>query len=735
MLERLIIKNRLKKIMLLYATLAFIIFFGLFGVRAVRADWREPTAPPPTENISPPLTVGGEPQGKAGRLKLDPNFNPDDLTTLLTYPLEVAGTGKVLEGVAENLRVADTLFVSAEEDKVDIASKPTTNSAKLTVYGGKVQVGTELNPISGQALWGESVSGHGILGTTLASSSSQVYAGVSGENNNALGYGVWGLSSSSGVNARSGVYGQTTGGTGIYGVTNSYLFAAVYGENTAASNMGWAGYFAGNLGAGSDVVSGRFLPTTLRPSLISFTSGQQISSLNIPGTFSWPASWYYPVSVFDGTYVWAAPLGVSGATGNLFKIRASDSVIVASYRLEDGVAGRNGISSLAFDGRNVWAGTFDGGRIIQFDTVTDTQIGVYGDPSVSGLEVEVVDIKFTTLGSNKYLWASIRNSNNTLRRFLRIDADDPNSFVSIDRSRFNSTCNPFGSAFDGQYVWLICDASSVYRLWAEDPNDANYPVDTLPLAGSPYTRSIVFDGRYMWVTSYVVNYVTRYYASAPNDPLHPRLEFHLPVSAFGASPEPKGLTFDGANIWVILLNDMSDPNSANLLRVPASVSNGYCENNGNQCYTNNDCGGSVCAIGTGDYKKYLLPNVHPANVIFDGTYFWLPNWNEASQTFSIKKVYSGTGKGHTDLNTVVNLNPALAQTGNFNISGTAEVGGTLSVGGDLATTNNAWDPNGDDAPENVPPGGSADCLVSGHFINRVTIGADHKISAIVCRGL
>jgi len=682
----------LKKSALLCLGLACLILIAGFGINVARADWREPGAPPPTENISPPLTVSGEPQAKAGKLKLDPNFSPYDLTTVLTYPLEVVGTAKAVEGVAENLRVDNTLFVSADDDKVDIADEPTASTAKLTVYGGKAQIGTELNPVSGQALYGESVSGHGILGTTLASSSTQVYAGVSGENNNALGYGVWGLSSSSGVNARPGVYGQTVGGTGIYGVTNSYLYAAVYGENTAASNMGWAGYFEGNLGAGSDVVADRFLSTKLQNSIIPFTSGQQVANYPFGGNQNdvWLA--------FDGTYVWLATGSPGTLLKNLFKVRASDGKIIDSYRLNTAW----GFVDVEFDGRYLWLAGEDNGSITRFDPLdASTQ-------TVGGLSAnQKTDLEVSSINGQEYIWAV----DQTADTVLKINASTLSVETSVNILNLLGLDGAYRLEFDGEYIWLTTTlGNSIVKIWASDPSDADHPMtyfNTNSLGCDPY--NVYFDGLNIWCLNGMgagVNRLLRIWPDNFYASTDPSYDPRYPMETFGPAvppePEPnyqKHMAFDGTYLWTVVVT------TSRMYRYLASDPS------------------QVTTIDLG---------FQPADILFDGTYIWV---SEGGVQPRLHRYYSGTGRGHTDLNTVVNLNPAAAQAGNINITGSAEVGQGLTVGGDLdvpGVPGNLW--GGSDEIRPVS-GGVADCAVDGHFIKGITVGADHKISEIICRGL
>ena len=72
-------------------------------------------------------------------------------------------------------------------------------------------------------VWGESTGASGVVGI----SSGQYAGGVYGENKG-QGYGVWGKSPNG-----AGVVGESTKWTGVYGQTGTAGVAALWGKNTA----------------------------------------------------------------------------------------------------------------------------------------------------------------------------------------------------------------------------------------------------------------------------------------------------------------------------------------------------------------------------------------------------------------------------------------------------------------------------------------------------------------------
>jgi len=649
-----------------------IVFF--FFLQVAWAEWREPAAAPPQENPYPPISIGAESQVKEGYLRLDSTYNPDNISGSVSYPLEVVGTGaKFIETVADDLEVADTLYVDKVNNRLGIGTA--TPTAMLSVVNGTVKIGISTDPVTGQAVNVYSSDNYAISGTTSAAES----AGVYGITTNSEGYGVLGVTDSSGAGAKSGVYGSSVDGYGVYGRTDSYADAAVYGENTSLTSIGWAGYFDGSLGAGSDVVSTRFLPTNLQTSLIPFTSGQEVAVYDFG---NWGSS--YPDSgrmTFDGTYVWMVVSRPDNNSKNIFKIRASDGVTIDSYRI--------GFSwdyeDIVFDGQYFWLASLEKDMIYRFDPIDSSEA------TVSGLAAgDKYSLVVSSINGETYIW-SANLDNNTV---LKIKASDL-SLETFDLSSLSGVSQPFHLAFDGTYIWVSTrNGGNIIRLWAENPNDGAHPmiaIDTASRGCDPY--SVFFDGEYIWCLQSTSGYMLRIWPEDPYDPQHP-------MKSFGPNIDyQKDMAFDGTYLWTVGLTEQK------IYR--------YLAADPNQ-----------------EPSEFNL-TFQPERILFDGTYIWVEESGNVPP--KLHKYYSGTGLGHTDLNTVVNLNPAVSQAGNINITGSAEIGSEVTVGGDIDVAGNFWDGSDETVPVS---GGSATCT-NGSYIKGVIIDVAGKLDdgSIICRGL
>jgi hypothetical protein len=163
------------------------------------------------------------------------------------------------------------------------------------------------------------------------------------------------------------------------------------------------------------------------------------------------------------------------------------------------------------------------------------------------------------------------------------------------------------------------------------------------------------------------------------------------------------------------------------------------------------------------FSLAAAPLTYPAFMTFDGTNMWVSSYQ--SGAVRMAKVFSGTGMGQTDLNTVVNLNPpgvcsgaanrscvanidctgfgsgicnVTAQPGNFNIGGSATIGQGLTIGGDLDVTNNQWPGSDVSVPTTTIGTITADCP-NGTYIKGIVVDGSGKLSgagaSILCRGL
>lgn len=704
-----------------------------FGGQVAWAEWREPAAAPPQENPYPPISIGAESQVKEGYLRLDPTYNPDNLSSSVFYPLEVVGTGaKFIETVADDLEAVDTLYVDKINQRVGIGTA--TPTAKLSVVNGTVKVGISTDPVTGQAVNAFSSDNYAISGTTSAAES----AGVYGITTNSAGYGVLGVSDSSGA---SGVYGSSVDGYGVYGRTNSYANAAVYGENISPTSVGWAGYFDGPLGAGGDVVSSRFLPTNLQTSLVPFTAGQKAgyyqvsdSPIGSPTRFS---------MTFDSSYLWVANKAGQADGKNLFKVQASDGRRIASYE----VSGTQPTPyDLAFDGQYIWAtstGTGDNSllKIDPLDGSVITYCSTLGAQSNWGSNPQ--NLTVSDIDGQIYIWTA-NPGGADVTKFDR-DCNQIGVYpigttgAGNDQDRLNDDgwrMKPLDIIFADGYIWTVspsvcgttppyiagsCTYSPMSNCYGTDTCQANDDnlIKIDPSTGSVVARyqtglqapaRMIFDGSHIWVIPSSSTVERKISKVRPADGLI-LATLDLPGTALD-------LAFDGTYVWVAHVGS-GNVNTGILTRI--AVHNNEMK----------------------DYPSLLSTNYWNGRLLFDSTYLWLlSSCNDPSAStdcgsggdkpLRLTKIYSGTGLGHTDLSTVVNLNPASAQSGNINITGSAEIGSDVTVGGDIDVPGNFW--AGSD--ETVPVSGTATCS-NGSYIKGVIIDAAGKLDdgSIICRGL
>ncbi|MDD5040044.1 MAG: hypothetical protein PHY34_02750 [Patescibacteria group bacterium] len=657
---------------------ALVIGIGVaFGARVALAEWIEPKAPPPAGVFYQPLTAGAEDQAKSGYLKIDPDYGITEESSLIftsEKPLDVEGPGAKFSTeytYADTLRVdGDTLYANSVQSWVGIGTDVWTPNTKLKVDGGTVEVaGATDVPV--QAI---SSSGSGIVGDAGMAAD----AGVYGYRESADGWAVYGVS-----DANVGVRGESASGYGIYAVTEAADAAAVYGKNKP---NGWAGYFDGMLGAGTDVVSKRFAPSAIQYSAVPFTAGQMSGPF-----YTSVDTGDYGRAVFDGTYIWVNTdyYGTMGAnrSKNLFKLRASDGVEVASYSV-GGTHPR--LYGMAFDGKDIWAGTEDG-YLIRVSTSGETLESV--QVSAAAGTYYVYSVGVATLNAHKYIFAAVQGGG--VGSIVRVDAENTADRITYTLPDDGDTPRAF--AFDGEYMWVGVHnydppGHRVIRLWAEDPNtpDPEHQARTWA-ANSMYPDAMTFDGEYIWVSGWNTQRLTRLWAENPDDPDHPRLDLRLGTEYHGH--EPKGIVYTGSNLWLVTLNDTSVAGATNgtVLRLSPDIRSGLCTRIDNgQCRTDADCvaahgAGWSCYAGfcnttgngptqschndidctsiSNDWQcvlrdtdflgKTVTTNFHPWRALFDGTYIWSTNASDSGT--SVIRIYAGTGSAFTSTSSVVNL--------------------------------------------------------------------------------
>lgn len=783
-----------KKLAYLCAGFALAIIIGVGGLKIAQAEWREPDQRPTLETFSEPLTTGGENQAKSGRLELDPSYEPTEDTSLIfdpQKPLDVKGSGAKFSTsylyndvlvVNRNSDYLATFYANKDKDWVGIGAATTGSSAfyKMTVDNGTVQaVSTADAPITGRAVSGVTSGGNniGIYGEASTLGGSGVY----GLRANGLGQAIKGFS-----NSGKGVYGKSESGEGIKAVTGSASAAAIWGKNSASAGcqdeptfscttdancaghgtlkclkgLGWAGYFDGRLGAGSDVVAKMFLPTTLQNSLMSFSSGQLISSVQSAETV--PSYAEMVRTAFDGTNIWVAvDMGpndnsvprdqtANDADADLFKFRAADGKELLAVATNYNGGGVNGdvqhIRSIVFDGENIWVGDRTG-HIARHSIVN----GQKNADMITLPTVEIDSLAYSYQMDSqgnmvKYIWAT---SDSAGGHVYRINAET-HAYTDIPLAG-SATC--WGAIFDGSSVWAL-RGDLLYKISGDPPATTSYQLFNSYATNGRFPEALVFDGEYIWVANYGSSscssdprscaHLERLYADDPDDPQHPKLDINLQDAMSMSNPHIKSLTFDGTYIWMTIGNVSWDSENG-LIRFPAAI-------NSREEFISK-------------YTRYNA-NVlsHPGFATFDGTNLWVSTY-DASGRFNIDKIYSGKGLGKTDQNTLINLSPLgtcvpsfstgsiirscrnnsdcagigdsvcnLSQSGSFNISGSADIGQGLIVTGDVAVTNNKWG-NGDgttDETFDVDGSGAASCQTEGTYMKGIRIGGDSKISQIVC---
>jgi hypothetical protein len=481
-------KNKFIKKITFYS-IFFVIVFSVVGIKIVNAEWIEPSSQPPSEVFYAPITTTSEPQAKDGYLLIDPvDYHPSDDSSLgfnIDKPLVVRGEGINFEtqNVYNDKLIVntDTLYVDPflyADPWVGIGTTSRVSNEKLTIFGQTVQIGTSDDPINERALSSYSADDVGIYVETGGISRAGIYAIKTSNNSRA----IYGQSLGSNV----GVRGESTYGYGIYASTDSTNYGAVYGSN---SGSGFAGYFDGPVNSVSDMIADVFLPRKLQKSLISYVSGNHVSSTPI-GNFP-PAEISGGNVIFDGDYVW---VGVNNGRDTndveLFKVRASDGVLMDSFAIPDAWS----ILEMEFDGRYIWILGYYA-NITRFDTVTGTSI--YLDDTDSGLVPGGAEnIELIKVGDEIYLFVgeNIAGGNDLI--IIKTSAFD--GWTDIDDLREIINLDPWATnvkeiVSDGEYIWLgDITGENLVRMWAEDPDqnvDTTHPVLTIDMTTADYCHA------------------------------------------------------------------------------------------------------------------------------------------------------------------------------------------------------------------------------------------------------
>lgn len=780
----------------IFGVLLVVVCGMMLGIPLARAEWREPTLPPPQQVFPAPLTTGAENQAKAGYVLIDPVYNPNEQTSLNfdpQRPLDVRGEGGKFSTPAvysDVLRVdTSTLFVDALADWVGVGTDIPLAGFKLVVDEGTVQVGTPTRPIAGPAVRAYSADSVGLYGDAGATGS----AGVYGLSEIANGAAIRGESATD-----VGVRGESASGIGIYAVSQSLNNAAVYGENTSG---GWAGYFEGRLGSVADVIARRFLATYPQTSLVPFSHPRRsaeywVSTGEIAGSFE-------PSMVFDGSYVWIGNKTEDAAGNNVYKVRPVDGVIVARYHIEGTLPT---IRSLAFDGRYIWATSTGSGdnSVVKFDPSSGQSLAICSTISPDrpigsdwGAKPEFGVIH--TIAGSSYLWTANWDGGDVTKidSNCQVVGEYPlgTQGTGVHLNRLNDAgyfLRPIDITASKDTIWVLtpslcgttppdtteaCRADAACAPGACQLNPNNLVgidpdtgvVEVRYATGISDPWKMLFDGIYMWVISWSDTGGQDISKIRVSDgtimPGYPKQLTFTPIA----------MAFDGTHLLVSTAGTTT--HGAGLYRI------------------------SVATDVIEEFDSTLSSNSNDGESLYDGKHLWAVSGctsggdcgNGANRPLLLTKVFIGARTDHPDLGTVVQLvdaagtcsvttarqciydwhcpggetctSDAAIQDGNIRISGSLTVnhgycqagaatyfsrpctsdaacsdlagghctGGNMRIGSDVDAAGNTWAGSDEAVPIGDP--GAGDCPTDGTFVKGITLDGNSRISSFTCRGL
>lgn len=760
-------------------------------VSMVQAEWIEPSLPPPQQVFPELLTIGGEHQAKSGYLQLDPDYNPNEDTSLHfdpRRPLDIHGTGLWVGSphmYIDELRVdTDTLYVSSANDWVGVGTTTQTPGYQLLVDEGTLRAGTVSAPILGPAIRATSTDAVGLYGDAGSAGRAGIYGIYSGTG----GWAVRGEAST-----QVGVRGESAAGTGIYATTQSSTNAAVYAENT---NNGWAAYFDGRAGTTGELIVQRFLATYPQTSLIPFAQPRIVSNIQVSdGDIG---ALFKPSLAFDGQYVWVANQSEDNAGNNVYKIRSIDRQIVASYHVQ-GVDAT--VVDMQFDGRYLWFVSSGAGdnSILKFDPIAGKLVSVCSslDPDADAYNwgAEPRQLAVTTEQGEVFVW-SVNAQGGDVTKFDR-ECEQigvyPLGTTGVDNylSRLDDNgwdIQPSGLIYANDALWTVtssrcvspgsppttfgscyaggsCSGGMSCQLMTENLlriNPADGSVTDRIVTGLEAPGSFLFDGVYMWVVSTV----------ASEEHLLSKVRIsdgHImegyPKDLGSAS---LSLTFDGTYLWVVQDSQLVRVNVAT--DESAAFINGLQTNDGDNailfdgqyvwvlaaCTSAGDCGSGV---NRPLRLSKVMVNKESVNIDLGTVVQLRNNSGECSVTDTQQCLYDWQCPGGETCSVGNDI-----QAGHAHIDGSADIrhgycqaagqvyygrpcttdaacsdlggglcrGGDIIVDGDVESLGNVWGGTDETA---VFSGGVADCPTDGTFVSGVTIGGSGMIESITCRQL
>jgi len=334
--------------------------------------------------------------------------------------------------------------------------------------------------------------------------------------------------------------------------------------NGAVSVTGGGGVFSGNGSGLTNLNGASIVGGTVTSTQLSADALPNSNSLKLLGSKRWDllkpqndfAVGSFPDAItFDGTNIWV----VNDNGGTVTKLRASDGVNLGTFTVTQGP----GVSGVVFDGTNVWLGNLGGNQVTKLRASDGANLGtvtlgpgsavpvafdgtnVWVKNGVSLTKIRVSDganmgTFAVNLGGLVFDGANMWGS----------DVSNPGTIIKL-RASDGTIAGTFAvsagvGVFDGTNIWLSVSnvSGSVIKLRAGDgANLGTFAVGSFP-------RGIAFDGENIWVVNGGSKTITKLRASDGTN--------------LGTFPTDGGgsLAFDGTNMWV------TNPNSDTVTRLP-----------------------------------------------------------------------------------------------------------------------------------------------------------------------
>ncbi len=231
---------------------------------------------------------------------------------------------------------------------------------------------------------------------------------------------------------------------------------------------------------------------------------------------------------FDGVFIWA---GLDD--GKLRAVNASTGELGPEFFHP--FYSRFPITSIAFDGLYTWAGNGDTGIAQLFGVNSNTGALARSNTTLDG--GPITDVVFDGF----HIWTGHMDGN--------VNIVDASTGVLIDRLLINHVdqeSNPVpitALVFDGVNIWAGYEDGTLNVVDAISETVTVISEDDL--AGGPIS-ALVFDGAHVWAADNFNDRITKFNSTDLSQ-----------VAAYSTGSNPTGLSFDSADVWVLMKGENS----------------------------------------------------------------------------------------------------------------------------------------------------------------------------------